>query len=585
MVWPSPQDYNEAIQSPQISFFDEELRAATAEMTNLGLPRCITGAFASVYHMTLGNKEWAVRCFLRQVEDRKERYARISKFVMSDDLPETVNFDFIERGLRVHGDWYPILKMDWVNGETIGNYVKKNINRTQVLSQLERSLVKMYNRLHACGIAHGDLQHDNLMLVGDELRLVDYDGMFVPSLAGLPANELGHRNYQHPCRQKRHFGPYLDHFSEWVIALSLRCLSEDPEVWEQVKGGDDCMLFRHSDFISALQSPVFALLERHESAEIRRASRRLRSIISLPVEEVPPISTELPEPHVPDLPGVDGGKVWLVEQSYKDPVQTSRQSKTAVITPEKAVRFIVDLDRLPTLSESFNANEKSVAECVDLIDREFMLSEVSASGYPKLSAAQLLGRLVPLNSEISQNIRAQLATEEHLIWKGGLKAELQNPNKVLGDKGTTDWMGLIISIWAFVILVAIACGPWGFALLPFALLIHWGASSLCKSQSQSSYHYWYGVTNGRLIIVQRTSGRWSWLGLIRPVEIVSIPLLAIESVSTTMGSRNTYDVNVEAKVRFQMPDGSYQRNVTLFGFDLDDVDELKNVLESVNEAG
>jgi hypothetical protein len=56
------------------------------------------------------------------------------------------------------------------------------------------------------GIAHGDLQHGNIILVPGKkdnslmLKLIDYDGMFIPPLAGSPKGEVGHAAYQHPER-------------------------------------------------------------------------------------------------------------------------------------------------------------------------------------------------------------------------------------------------------------------------------------------------------------------------------------------------------------------------------------------------
>ena len=49
MNWPTPQDYREAVQAPGLAFADPDLRAARAETDRLGLPRPVTGGFASVY--------------------------------------------------------------------------------------------------------------------------------------------------------------------------------------------------------------------------------------------------------------------------------------------------------------------------------------------------------------------------------------------------------------------------------------------------------------------------------------------------------------------------------------------------------
>ena len=52
------------------------------------------------------------------------------------------------------------------------------------------------------------------------LRLVDYDGVWVPQLARMARPiEIGHPNYERPGRQE--WGQWFDTFSALVIYLSL----------------------------------------------------------------------------------------------------------------------------------------------------------------------------------------------------------------------------------------------------------------------------------------------------------------------------------------------------------------------------
>ncbi len=119
----------------------------------------------------------------------------------------------------------------------------------------------MCSDLRTAGIAHGDLQHGNILVLPDgQLRLVDYDGMFVPAMKGWRSNELGHRNYQHPARTAEHFGPELDNFAAWVIYSSLCAVVLESSIYKQLGGGDDCLLLRRGDFDNAGQSQVFRQL-------------------------------------------------------------------------------------------------------------------------------------------------------------------------------------------------------------------------------------------------------------------------------------------------------------------------------------
>lgn len=270
--WPSPQDYNEALQNPETSFADNELRSGSVQLDSLGLPRPTSGAFASVYKLQTGNKTVAVRCFLNNVRDQERRYELISDFVMNDDLPYTVSFEYQRKGIIVRGEWFPLLKMEWVDGVTLERYVAKHIGDSSALRALRDRFKEMCLHISAAGIAHGDLQHGNIIVTeSGELRLVDYDGMFVPRMSGWASNELGHRNFQHPKRDATHFGPFLDSFSSWSIYTSLTALIEEPSLFKLPHVGNDCLIFRKEDYVEWVISPVVKRLAERTPSELTQA--------------------------------------------------------------------------------------------------------------------------------------------------------------------------------------------------------------------------------------------------------------------------------------------------------------------------
>lgn len=289
MPWPTPQDYNEAIQNPRASFADPELRGGTAELTALGLPRPITGNFASVYRMRCGNRDWAVRCFFREFADLAERYSAISRHLSVARLPYTVGFDFLEHGIKVRGTWYPILKMEWIEGDLLNTFVARHLDNPGQLRGLARSWLQMLGTLDGASIAHGDLQHGNVLVVGNSLKLVDYDGMFVPTLAGRTSHEIGHPNYQHPARTGRHFSPAVDRFSGWVVYLSLLALATERDLWDQLGGGDECLLFRKADFESPDTSRAFEVLAALPEARIRSLTTELQRALERDPLAVPSV--------------------------------------------------------------------------------------------------------------------------------------------------------------------------------------------------------------------------------------------------------------------------------------------------------
>ncbi len=199
-------------QIPLASLCDPDLKAGLPYTNELGLPRSITGSFASVYRMNCKKKDIALRLFLSNINDQHERYALIFRISSAPQTPYTVTFDFLKEGIKIHGEWLPALKMDWLEGDQLDDYIVDNLHNPAKLKKLLEKFVKMMQEMRRGGMAHGDLQHGNILVCKGELRLVDYDGMYVPAMKGLTAGELGHPNYQHPDRSAQHFGHI------WIIS-------------------------------------------------------------------------------------------------------------------------------------------------------------------------------------------------------------------------------------------------------------------------------------------------------------------------------------------------------------------------------
>ncbi len=287
--WPSPQDYNEAIQNLSTALTDPELKGAEAEQTALGLPRAMTGAFASVYCLKTTAAKWAIRCFLHNRADQHERYQFIAEHLERLALPYTVSFEYQTAGLQLNNYHYPLLKMEWAQGIPLNEYIYENLQKPEILSELLAEWKSLICWLTDHDIAHGDLQHGNVLVNNGKLKLVDYDGMFVPKLEGRHSIELGHRNYQHPSRNSEDFNLWLDHFPSWVIFTSIFCLSRDGSLWDQLglSTDDECLLFKQADFAKPLNSKAFYILENHHNLEVRSAAKRLRSFLHLPIASVP----------------------------------------------------------------------------------------------------------------------------------------------------------------------------------------------------------------------------------------------------------------------------------------------------------
>src|SRR5438105_9120604 len=187
MGWPQPTDYNEALQNPRACFADAELRQGEAEADALGLPRARSGNFADVYrvHCAATGNTWAVKCFTRQAAGLHARYQAVHEYLRGADLAFMVDFDYLDQGVRVRGAWYPVLKMRWVEGLTLSEFLREYADKPSVLERLAHLWAKLARQLRGAAVAHGDLQHGNVLLVPATkaqalaLRLIDYDGLYV----------------------------------------------------------------------------------------------------------------------------------------------------------------------------------------------------------------------------------------------------------------------------------------------------------------------------------------------------------------------------------------------------------------------
>ncbi|MGH3697368.1 MAG: hypothetical protein ACRDRX_25850 [Pseudonocardiaceae bacterium] len=305
-VSPVGAAYVEALQHPDVCFVDPELVAGTVETTPLGLPRPRSGAASCVFSVTTrSGTRLAVKCFTRAVPDLQQRYATIAEHLAGGHVaPWQVSFDYRPRGVLVTGRWWPTVVMEWVgDGTELGRYVEDYLAEPARLGRVATAFARTCVDLRERQVAHGDLQHGNILVTADErIRLVDYDGMWVPALAGRAGIERGHPNYQPPQRRVPDTGVALDHFSSWVIYISLLATAVDATVWQRLDGGDECLLFRRLDLRDPAMSPAFTALAASESELVRAAGAYLAQLCRLasPLDAPPLDPDQLPVPA--DLP-------------------------------------------------------------------------------------------------------------------------------------------------------------------------------------------------------------------------------------------------------------------------------------------
>ena len=284
-AYPQIIDYNEAVQHPETAFIDPELRQARIKENALGLPMVLSGGFALTYMLMGPNRKIAVRCFHRQIPAVEQKYAAISRTLRSLNSPYFVDFEFLGQGIRVSRQIYPVVKMDWAEGDILGLWLDRNHANPAELSRARGEFAALAQYLEDQGVSHGDIQNGNLIVSPRGIKLVDYDGVYVPGMAAGEGSESGHKHFQHPERNTQHHGPGLDRFSFIALDLSLAALIEDPSLFRRYREGGETILFRANDFADPEHSEVFRILAGMPG--LGNAAQRFAEICRAPIDAVP----------------------------------------------------------------------------------------------------------------------------------------------------------------------------------------------------------------------------------------------------------------------------------------------------------
>ena len=260
MSYPQITDYQEAVQHPAQAFIDPDLKLGAVAENNLGLPLVMSGGFALTYAVTTPRRKCAVRCFHREIPAIQQKYDATSRKLRSLAIGCFVDFDFQQSGISVRQQVFPIVRMDWVEGDTLGIWLDKNFNNPRALEKARADFAAIACFLEREGIAHGDIQNGNVMVANGDIKLIDYDGMFVPGMHPGNGSETGHRHFQHPGRRVSNFGPGMDRFSFIALDLSLRALVEDRSLYSKFREGGETIIFKANDFADPQNSEIFRRL-------------------------------------------------------------------------------------------------------------------------------------------------------------------------------------------------------------------------------------------------------------------------------------------------------------------------------------
>ena len=265
MQYPLISEYVKAIQDAGDNL--EQLAYLTPVLDDHGEPYRSSGAFAVVFKMQdkRTGKNYALKCFTEEQQGRAEAYRQIADELDMVDSPYITSVKYMEKELFVDSqceeDEFPVLLMDWVDGETMEAYIAANYHNQSAMSMLCYRFGKMAAWLRSQSFAHGDVKPDNIIIRPDgSLTLVDYDGMFVPSVKGCKSPTVGTKDFCHPLRTVDDFDETIDDFSLASIALSLKAISMNPKLLDTY-GASDRLLFSENDYRNPSNSKVISALQ------------------------------------------------------------------------------------------------------------------------------------------------------------------------------------------------------------------------------------------------------------------------------------------------------------------------------------
>ena len=265
MQYPLISEYLAAIREAHDNL--DKLSHLVPVLDKYGEPYRSSGAFAVVFKMKDGQtgKCYALKCFTEEQEGRAEAYRKIAEELEFVDSPYITSVKYLEKELFVdsncENEEFPVLLMDWIEGETMETYIAANYTDTHAMAMLCYRFCKMAAWLRSQPFAHGDIKPDNIMVRPDgTLTLVDYDGMFVPAMKGQKSPTIGTKDFSHPLRTIDDFDETIDDFALVSIALSLKAISLDPSLLDQY-GASDRLLFSAADYLDLSKSNTFTALQ------------------------------------------------------------------------------------------------------------------------------------------------------------------------------------------------------------------------------------------------------------------------------------------------------------------------------------
>ncbi|MFL5772701.1 MAG: hypothetical protein ACJ75F_06060 [Flavisolibacter sp.] len=249
------------------------------------IPPYIIGKSCLIFKAEKNMQQFAIRCFLNTDPETLNRYDQVCSYLSARKLPWKTDCNYMGKEIRFHGEQYPAVKMEWIEGQLLNMFIDRIISDPARLSRLQQDLITLSNSLEQNGIGHGDLNFSHILVKGDPtdftIRLVDYDTMFIPTFGGQNSTVSGTPGFQHPARLASDYSESIDRFSIWILITGLEALKQDPLLWTQPERfgfrTDENMLFTFRDLLNPEKSRLFQHLFSYKNDALRYYVQQLET--------------------------------------------------------------------------------------------------------------------------------------------------------------------------------------------------------------------------------------------------------------------------------------------------------------------
>ena len=446
-----------------------------------------------MFKLKLKDKLYALKCFYTEANERQERLGLIAAYLKQNPSPYFVDFTYLENELWVEtandeGQGYPVVLMEWVEGKTLDNYLEQicTQNNTPALKNLYFQFSNLAWWLQQQPIAHGDIKHDNLIVTPDgKLKLIDYDGVFVPALRGRKANEMGSPCYQHPKRDAYFFDKNLDNFSLLVLQITLLALQRNPKIFTEHYNGDSIIL-KDTDYRNFAQSPIKTILWQLPEVKIPLLLSQLQgNLNTLSAIDLMPL--------LQDVAWIN----WLVGGQKDGKLELERQRlKELVLGDKRWEKLFIDI-----ISRRYSLNERLIEKLKHIWNWNDLSSNISLSWSIEL--------IEKYEDKWNWDL-CGLSDSESLPWSIELIEKYEN-------KWNWGWLGTNNSLPWSLELIEKYENKWNWELLSQNKSLPWSLELIEKYENKWSWNY-IGLYKNKALpwsleLIEKYENKWNWGGL------------------------------------------------------------------------